>query len=349
MLPERGLAGQMHYVMVPSFSVRPLLAGRQMKPPSVSTPPGWPAPSADMNGHMLQFMHTGMPLNMLQGFPVHHHHRPDQHAAEQDTLRGGVFGSEGIRESAFGHMATASHMYGQPPLPPASVLMAQRMPLGVGTHSRPFLVSVPPLSCDSVAGPEGGSNGAARGHGAVKRDLPAEGGHPIPDAKGDNSLSPEDELSLSNILFNLSLEQNSLGGLACSFGRTGDGGQDPDGIDGPFGGQHLTESGNSGRASPPGGAVPPGCDRAGGVPSYRSQEVNGHVAGGAAGLPEEDERSASIDEASTARPRHEAATTSVPELLFAPAKARTGVSEPGAILSHHRVSIELMLTAAYPF
>lgn len=334
MLPGRGLAGQMHYVMVPSFPVRPLLAGRQIKPPSVAAPPGWPAPSVDMNGHMIQFMHTGVPVNVLQGFPVHHHHRPDHHAPEQDSSRGSL-GSEGIREPAFGHMAAAPHMYGQPPLPPASVLMAQRVPLGVGTHSRPFSASVPPLSCDSVAGPEGGWTSGARGHVAVKRDLPAEGGHPIPDAKGESSLSPEDELSLSNILFNLSLEQNSLGGLACSFGRTGDGGQDPDGIDGPFGEQHLTESASSGRASPPDGLVPPGgFDRAGGVPSYLGQEVNRHVAGGTTGLLEKDERSASMDEACTRRPRLDAATTSAPELLFAPATTRTGVSESGAIFIH---------------
>ena len=317
------MAGPMHYVMVPSFPVRPLLSARQMKAPSVA-PPGWPAPSADMNGHMLQFMHAGMPPNVLQGFPVHHH-RPDQPAAEQDTSR--ALGSEGIREQAFGHVATVPHIYGQPPLPPASILMAQRMPLGVGSHSLPFSVSVPPL-CDVTTGPEGGLSSGARagGHVATRRELPTEE-PPLVDARGD-SLTPDDELSLSNILFNLSLEQNSLGGLACSFGRADDGGQDSDGIDAPFGGQHLQDA-SSGRSAPRG--LVQGGDgggKAGGV-SFRSQELNRHVVG--TGLLEEHQRQASIDEASR-RPRLHG-TTSVPELLFEPAKARAGVSlpEPDAI------------------
>lgn len=318
----------MHYVMVPSFPVRPLLSARQLKPPSVG-PPGWPAPSADMNGHMLQFMHAGMPLNVLQGFPVHHHHRPDQHAADLDTSR--ALGSEGFREQAFDHMATAApHIYGQPPLPPASVLMAQRMPLGVASHGRPFSVSMPPLTCDVTTGSEGGLSAGARagGHAAMKRDFHAEGA-PLADGRGDN-LSPEDELSLSNILFNLSLEQNSLGGLACSFGRGDEGGQDSDGIDAPFGGQHLPDAPNG--RPPPAGFVPGGggSGMTGGV-SYRGQELNGHMAG--TGPPEVHQRHASIDDAPR-RPRL-SATTSVPELLFAPAKARTGVSlpEPDAILN----------------
>lgn len=309
----------MHYVMVPSFPVRPLVSARQIKPPSVAGP-GWPAPSADMNGHMLQFMHAGMPLNVLQGFPVHHH-RPDQHAAEPDTSR--ALGSEGFREQAFGHMATAApHIYGQPPLPPASVLMAQRMPLGVGSHSRPFSVPMPPLSCDVATGSEGSLSTGARagGHVATRRDLLGEG-PPFADPKGD-SLCPEDDLSLSNILFNLSLEQNSLGGLACSFGRADDGGQDADTMDAPFGGQRLPDASN-GRPPAPGGLAPGGdaVGMAGGV-AYRGQELNGHAAG--SGLPEGHQRHASVDEASK-RPRLDA-TTSVPELLFAPAKARTGVS-----------------------
>ncbi|CAM9813167.1 unnamed protein product [Laminaria digitata] len=333
MLPDRGMAGPMHYVMVPSFPVRPLLSARQITPTSVA-PPGWPAPSADMNGHMLQFMHAGMPLNMLQGFPVHHHNRPDQHAAEQDTSR--ALGSEGLCEQALGHMATAApHIYGQPLLPPASILMAQRVPLGVGPHSRPFSVSVPPLHCDATAGSEVSvSSGGARpagGYVATKRELPSEGQgqgqgqgqqQPLSELKAD-SLSPEDELSLSNILFNLSLEQNSLGGLACSFGRTDVGGQGSDGIDAPFGGQHSPDA-PSGRSAPDG--LVPGGDggggRAGGV-SYLGQELNGHGVAGTAGLLEEHERQTSIDEASRLPSRLDA-TTSVPYLLFAPAKARTG-------------------------
>lgn len=310
----------MHYVMVPSFPVRPLLSARQIKPPSVA-PPGWPAPSADMNGHVLQFMHASMPVNVLQGFPVHHH-RPDQHGAEPDTSR--ALGSEGFREQAFGHMATAApHIYGQPPLPPASVLMTQRMPLGVGSHSRPFSVSMPPLSCDVATGSEGSSSTGARagGHVATKRDLPGEG-PPFADPRGD-SLSPEDDLSLSNILFNLSLEQNSLRGLTCSFGRADDGGQDSDAMDTQFGGQLLRDA-SSARPAP--GGLAPGGDAGGmaGSVAYRGQELSGHMAG--TGPPEGHQRHASVDEASK-RPRLDA-TTSVPELLFAPAKTRTGVSLP---------------------
>lgn len=164
---------------------------------------------------------------------------------------------------------------------------------------------------------------------ASKRELGASmlhcqsDGQAIGDAKGDSFFSPEDELSLSNTLFNLSLEQNSLGAFNGSFGRPEDDRQDSDEMGGSFGRQALLETRGS---EPAQRGLLSGFDYGGRTASTRysgDRGLNGHAA--TLGLQDGQRRQTPVDEAYR-RPRIDF-TTSVSELLFAPTQSRQGVSQ----------------------
>lgn len=319
MVPERGPGGQMHYLMVPPFPTP-----RQVKQQSAVSA-GWAVPS-EMHGHVRPVVHAAVPLNMMQAFPAQH--LPDQQVLPHDTSR--VLRPESVPEQGCGQVAPSQQVYGQPHMSQAGILMTHRMPLGVGNHSRQPLISVSPPRCVSTAVPEGGFCHGARAVAdvATKREdtvaslpCPPEG-QSLADAKNDGLFSPEDELSLSTTLFNLSLEQNGLVGLTGSFGRVEDCRQESDSMGGSFGRQLVLEA-RGGHSAPRG--VTTGCGYGGGAASAPCSDraLTGHVT--STDLSQDQQWQTPIDEAYR-RPRLDfTTTTSVSELLFAPTQVRMGV------------------------
>lgn len=289
-----------------------LEAGRQMQylaAPSSSTSchlkvqstayTGWSVPSTDVRG----LIHPA-----LQTFAAQQH-GIDQHSPVHDTSR--PLSSGGEHGQSLGQGASSRRVYGKLLLSQAGILMSPRMPLGTGNQSRASLTPLSPPRNTSIAGPDSGltNDSHIAMEVAGKRELaPAmftspPRGQPSTDAK-DETFFPEDELSLSNTLFSLSLESGFTG----SFGRVGDVRQQPDGIGGLFDGHFMLE--NSDDHSNPRG-VEAGFDFNCGAASapFGGRELRSHV---------------SIGEAY--RPPQLATTTSVSDLLFTPTELRMEVN-----------------------
>lgn len=325
-ISERGAAGQMHYLMVPPFS-----ATRHIKPQTASST-GWPASCGDLHGHMRPAAHGGMSLNMLQACPPQP--RPDQQSAGHCTSR--TNGVEDLTEHGFGQVGAGQQLYGQPQMSQAGILMTQRMPHGIGSHTRhPPLPLSPPRSAPSLGSQAGVTTNRAGTSADVlaKREMAAamlpsaSEGHPLPDAKGDSLFSPEDELSLSTTLFNLSLEQNSLGGFPGDFSRGADDSRaELDAMGASFNRSAAIQSRGSNsdpRGLAAGLSLGNDWSSEGASAPYVDRVLNGQMP--SAGLLSEQQRQTPNEEAY--RRSRVDYTTSVSDLLFSPtAQLPTGVS-----------------------
>lgn len=325
MIPERVAVGQMPYLMAPHFST-----ARQIKPQSALSA-GWPASSGDVHGHMRPTAHGGMPLSMVQACPPQQ--RPDQQSAGHDTSR--TMGTEDFPEHGYGQVGAGQHLYGQSQMSQAGVLMTQRMPHGVGNHTRhPPAPLSQPRAVASLGSQAGVTNRAGPGADvSAKREMTASmlpsapESHALPDAKGESLFSHEDDLSLSTTLFNLSLEQNSLGGFPGDFSRGADDSRaDLEGLGASFNRSAAIQSrGSHSDPRGPAAGLSLGTDwgSGGGSAPYGDRALNGHMP--STGLPPEQQRQTPVEEAYR-RPRLDF-NASVSELLLSPTtQLPTGVS-----------------------
>lgn len=198
----------MRYVPVPSWQAMPQLhhIHAQIAPSAVSI---LASPPMGMDGNqMLQTYPGGVsraPMSAWHAFPVHHQ------APVLDPSR--IHGSPDMREllhaGGFGQMAPCQQMYGQPSgVQPAFPMTGPVIPgplpgpvlPGVGDHSQqatPHLVSSSPPSDAAAKGPENGTREGSNGVAAEDAD------------KGSLDDDDDDELSLSNIMLNMSLEDQT--------------------------------------------------------------------------------------------------------------------------------------------
>ena len=316
MSPEQGVEHAQYFTMPPSFNL-----ARHIRPQAAPYA-GWPTPSVDMPGSMR--LNTQVPQNILGALPTQH--RRDQRSSGDEPQR--TLGPETLPEQGYGHLAAdAERSYDQPVLPSTFV---------VGNPSRTLS---PPRVAPGVLGipNNGGARPAAvatprreRWPALLLSPPPANAQHhqqQSTDSKEDSlSFGCEEELSLSNTLFNLSLSKTSLSGLTQSFGRPGDSRNEFDDMETSLGRQPL-QDGCSGPSAPRGvvtgsSECPSGMgghwfgDR--GLLIDDSCERNGVTSH------EQQERQLPISDTSP-HPRLDFAT-SVSDLLFAPAQPRTGVS-----------------------
>lgn len=207
MPPERRLGGQVRYVPVPSWQAMPQIhhIHAQIAPSAMSilaSPPMGIDSSQMLQSYPGGISHPGM--NACHAFPVHHQ------APVLDPSR--IHGAPDMREllhaGGFGQMASCQQMHGQPSVvqpafPMAGPVVPGPFPgpvlAGVGNHSQqptPNNVSASPPSAAAAKGAEKGNQEGPSGV-AVEED----------NDKDDSQ--DDDELSLSNIMLNMSLEEQT--------------------------------------------------------------------------------------------------------------------------------------------
>lgn len=163
------------------------------------------------------------PMNAWHAYPVQHQ------APVLDPSR--IHGSTDMRKllhaSGFGHMAPRQQMYGQPSggqpaFPMTGPVIPGPLPgpvlLGVGDHSQqrtptptptPHAVSPSP---PSAAAAEGAENGPREGPNGVDGENGARESPGVAVDDTDKDSPDDDELSLSNIMLNMSLDQTDMVG-----------------------------------------------------------------------------------------------------------------------------------------
>lgn len=217
-MPEAGPNGQIQYVMIPS-----LHAQSGVKPNGLEGS-GWPGSSLNKQGHM-RVMHVhhvqSLQPNPLQAPQMRH--RLDQEGIVNDNARFLV--GDGFIGHPLGQFAAGHHGYEQ-----AAMGISQGMPVGMGmgfsqsrlsTFAAPVAQFAEPLTGE--AGVLTSNTPDLRSAISGKRELTAamaptpNDEYPVPDVKGDNGFTAEDELSLSATLFNMSLDHASMGNFGNDF------------------------------------------------------------------------------------------------------------------------------------
>lgn len=209
MPPERRLGGQVRYVPVPSWQAMPQIhhIHAQIAPSAVSILA--PPPPMGMDGNQMLHAYPGgishAPMSAWHAFPVHH----QTPVLDPSRIHGSPDMRELLHAGGFGQMAPCQQMYGQPSgVQPAFPMTGPVVPgplpgpvlPGVGDNSQqptatPHLVSSSPPSAAAAKGPENGSR---------------EGSNGVPVEEDADKDSPDDdELSLSNIMLNMSLEEQA--------------------------------------------------------------------------------------------------------------------------------------------
>lgn len=200
-----------------------------------------------MDGNQMLHTYPGgishAPMNAWHAFPVHHQ------APVLDPSR--IHGSTDMREllhaGGFGQMAPCQQMYGQPSgVQPAFPMTGPVVPgplpgpvlPGVGDNSQqptptPHIVSSSPPSAAGAKGAENGTREASNGgreasNGTREASSGArEGSNGVRGGEdADKNPPDDDELSLSNIMLNMSLEEQtnmvgSYNGCKSSHGMAG--------------------------------------------------------------------------------------------------------------------------------
>lgn len=211
MMPESPPIGQVSHVMMPS-----LQAEAQMKSS------GWPASLLDKQGHMGTMIHGSRFQSMqhpLQAQPTHQ--GIGAHCLSNDTA---FLATDGFLGNSMGPLAIGQQGYEQPTMPQQRVSVAQRMPVRMGLQRHPVAASA-----RFAAQPTTDSAGVTtifsdpRAESLEKRESAAAMSpapneqHAVAESKSENPFTEEDELSLSATLFNISLDQASMGSFRADF------------------------------------------------------------------------------------------------------------------------------------
>lgn len=214
MMPESGPNGQRQYVMMPSVQ-----AEAHMKPS------GWPASLLDKQAHMGTMLNGGRFQSMqppLQAQPTHQ--GMGDHCLSNDSS---FLVTDGLLGHSMGPLATRQQGYESVAISQQRVPVAQRMPVRMGLQRHPVAASpaarfiaqpTTDTGITSICNDPRTEFLGKREPGAAMTPAPSEQ-HAVPESKSEGNIqfTTEDELSLSATLFNISLDQGSMGSFRADF------------------------------------------------------------------------------------------------------------------------------------